>query len=566
MLRRLLSPRKRRVSPARPTTRLCLEPLEKREVLDAALVQGLSYLALTGYQTAQQIQHLQTTAQNDLNQFHSDAAAYTAGQGVSLGQINQDITKLKQDANAIDGANSTFQTEAKYFVIGLLANIGSFSTSDGGALFADAYFLYQGHSIVTSALQTAHTGSSVQDPPAPPPPSPPPSPPAAPVSPPVSPGASNPDLVTLTLNPLNVNLLGLNVKSDTIQVNISAQQGQADLVGNVLGDAANLLNLPAVNTAVNNVLSSAVTLLNSGSLSVANVNTTSGSLTSAPAGSSSSTTTSVLTLHVAPVKLNLLGAEVTTSPIDLAITAQPGKGLVLGNVVTDLANLFNPPLPSKLSIDDLNTKLGNLLTELNTQIPNVGNPTTPPVNLSNGQFLNLTVAPINLNLLGLELQTSPIQVNATNQTGNGDLLGNVVTTLLNTVGATPDNLTTLNQDLNAILGKVIGVLNASTLTLPANVVSSLPSALQQLTSPTLVNPSGNGSATVLNLAIASPDNSTPVNVDLLGLDITTSNIQAQLLAQTGKGQILGNLLYNLANLLNPGGSSALLPILGDLGL
>ena len=35
--------------------------------------------------------------------------------------------------------------------------------------------------------------------------------------------------------------------------------------------------------------------------------------------------------------------------------------------------------------------------------------------------------PINVNLLGLVLKTSQIQVNANAQTGNGDLLGNVLT-------------------------------------------------------------------------------------------------------------------------------------------
>ena len=54
--------------------------------------------------------------------------------------------------------------------------------------------------------------------------------------------------------------------------------------------------------------------------------------------------------------------------------------------------------------------------------------------------------------------------------------------------------------------------------------------------------------------------------NLLGLTVTTSNIQAQLIAQTGDGQILGNLLYNVANLLNPGGSLSLLTILNLLGL
>jgi hypothetical protein len=208
-----------------------------------------------------------------------------------------------------------------------------------------------------------------------------------------------------------------------------------------------------------------------------------------------------------------------------------------------------------------------LLNELNTAIPNVGNSTTPPVTLGPGQFLNLTVAPINLNLLGLILQTSSITVNATNTTGNGDLLGNITTTLLNTVGANPQNLTTLNQDLDAILGKVIGVLNNSNLTLAVNAITGLSPVLQSLTSNTLLNSSGASTTTpILNLAIASPNGGTPVNVDLLGLDITTSNIQAQLLAQTGQGQILGNLLSNVANLLNPGGVAGLLPLLGALGL
>ncbi|MBV9126241.1 MAG: hypothetical protein JO112_23065, partial [Planctomycetes bacterium] len=53
-------------------------------------------------------------------------------------------------------------------------------------------------------------------------------------------------------------------------------------------------------------------------------------------------------------------------------------------------------------------------------------------------------------------------------------------------------------------------------------------------------------------------------VNLLGLDVTTSNITAQLLAQTGNGQILGNLLYNIANLLNPNETTTLLFLLVQL--
>jgi len=167
----------------------------------------------------------------------------------------------------------------------------------------------------------------------------------------------------------------------------------------------------------------------------------------------------------------------------------------------------------------------------------------------------------------LVLQTSQIQVNADAQTGNGLLLGNVLTTLLNTLGATPQNLTTLNNNLNALLAKVIGVLNASSLTLPSNAVSQLSQVLQTLAVPNLVTSATTATAPILNLSIASTDGTTPpVDANLLGLVVTTSNIQAQLFAQTGDGEVLGNLLYNVANLLNPGGSLNLLAILDQLGL
>jgi hypothetical protein len=311
------------------------------------------------------------------------------------------------------------------------------------------------------------------------------------------------------------------------------------------------------------VLGSVVGLLNSASLDVSGVGA--GSFSTAAAA-----TTPVLNLFVAPVHLDLLGAVVDTSPITVTITAHSGDGLVLGNVVTDLANLFNPPLPDTLTLDVINSKLQQLLADLNTQIPGIGSaPTaTPPAPAGSERVLSLVVPPIDLNLLGLVLQTTQIQVNADAQTGDGLLLGNVLTTLLNTLGATPDQLTQLSNNLNGLLAKVVGVLNAATLTLPAGAVEGLTSVLQTLAVPDLVNKTGTpATAPVLDLAIASPDGSTPpVDVNLLGLRITTSNIHAQLVAQTGDGQILGNLLYNVSHLLDPGGSLNLLTILGELGV
>jgi hypothetical protein len=378
-----------------------------------------------------------------------------------------------------------------------------------------------------------------------------------------TPAANAPQqLLQINLKPLDINLLGLRVQSDPITVTLSTQDGDGKLLGNLLEGITSLINTDAVSRALNNVLATTVDLVNSLQLGVSGVG--GGSLGTLPDGVAAGTITPVLDLFVAPVHLDLLGLVATTSPIHLTITAEAGDGLVLGNVVTDLANLFNPPI-QPLSIDVLNQKLAALLDELNQQIPGITPAPTPPVNLGSGQFLNLTVAPIDLNLLGLVLQTSPITVNAFSQQGNGLLLGNIVTTALNTLDATPENLTGLNQNLNALLAKVVGVLNASHLTLSPGVLGSLPTVLQTLASPLLLAPAPGASTPVLDLAITSPTSGgPPVDVNLLGLQVTTSDIRASLSAVTGDGNLLGNLVYNVANLLNPGNSLSLLTLLTQL--
>jgi predicted RecA/RadA family phage recombinase len=366
-------------------------------------------------------------------------------------------------------------------------------------------------------------------------------------------------LATLVLKPLNLDLLGLEVRTSPITITVSAHQGNGQLLGNVLNTVSGLIDLQGASNALNTVLGSTVDLLNSVDLSVLGVG--SGPLDTAPLSA-----TQVLELFVAPVHLDLLGAVVDTSPIRVTITANSGPGLVLGNVVTELTNLFNPPLPDRLDIDFINSKLEQLLATLNQQIPDIAPAPVPPVPVSDGQILNITVPPLDLNLLGLVLQTSPITVNASAQTGDGLLVGNVLTLALNTLDATPENLATLNTDLNALLAKVVGVLNAADLSLPSSVVSALPPALQTLANPGLIAPAAGSSTPILDLVIASTDGtSPPVDVDLLGLTVTTSNIDAHLNAVTGEGQVLGNLLYNLANLANPDGPIGLLTLLNAIG-
>ena len=58
----------------------------------------------------------------------------------------------------------------------------------------------------------------------------------------------------------------------------------------------------------------------------------------------------------------------------------------------------------------------------------------------------MTVPAIDLDLLGLLLKTTPITVNASSTRGDGMLLGNLLTRVLNTIDATPENLTRLSEN------------------------------------------------------------------------------------------------------------------------
>jgi hypothetical protein len=367
-------------------------------------------------------------------------------------------------------------------------------------------------------------------------------------------------LLQIELNPLDIDLLGLEVTSDPIIVTISAQGGDGKLLGNLLGSISTLVNFPGVEAALNNALGTVVNLVNSVDLSLPPGAVGSGVFdTGAPAS------TEVLDVLVAPVHLDLLGLLVTTNPIHLNITAHSGDGLVLGNVVTELAHLFDNP-PPELTVDDINNRLEQLLTDLNAQIPGIPPADSPPVVLGPDQFLELTVPPIDLNLLGLLLKTSPITVDAFAQTGDGNLLGNLLNSLLNTIDATPGNLTTLSENLNGVLAKVVGVLNAADLSVSQAVVGALPEVVQTLLSPILISQTPGATTQVLDLVIASPDNTPPVQADLLGLVVTTSDIDAELWAQTGDGMILGNLLFNVSHLLDQGNAVSLLLLLTQLSL
>jgi hypothetical protein len=148
----------------------------------------------------------------------------------------------------------------------------------------------------------------------------------------------------------------------------------------------------------------------------------------------------ILNLTLGPIHLDLLGLVVDTSPICLTVTAFQGGGL-LGDLLCSIANLLDT-LPLDQILGALNsTQLGTLtngLTNLfNGALGNLLQALLGAIIGQQGQgmcdILNLSLGPLNLNLLGLEVilnncDDGPITVDVTAH--HGGLLGNLLCNLL----------------------------------------------------------------------------------------------------------------------------------------
>lgn len=188
-----------------------------------------------------------------------------------------------------------------------------------------------------------------------------------------SPNTADPScpILNLHLNAIHLDLLGLNVDTSNICLNITAQSGSGNLLGNLLCDVANLLN---TGTPLSNILGGLTsvnpTSLTSGLTNLLNgvVNNLTSTLT-APAADPQSDpggVCNVLDLSVGPVNLNLLGLEVNldncaNGPVTVDVTAQPGPGNLLGNLLCNVADLLNQPNATH-AVEAL---LNNILRDIN---------------------------------------------------------------------------------------------------------------------------------------------------------------------------------------------------------
>ena len=145
----------------------------------------------------------------------------------------------------------------------------------------------------------------------------------------------------------------------------------------------------------------------------------------------------ILNLELGPIHLDLLGLVVDTSEICLAITAEPGPGNLLGNLLCGIAGLLDGGLPlgdilGGLSTDDLNTVTSGLTSMLGSVFSQVTS--SAAVQDAACDILNLSLGPVDLNLLGLDVELDncdggPVTVDITTEPGPGKLLGNLLCTV-----------------------------------------------------------------------------------------------------------------------------------------
>jgi len=149
----------------------------------------------------------------------------------------------------------------------------------------------------------------------------------------------------------------------------------------------------------------------------------------------------ILNLELGPIHLDVLGLQVDTSEICLAVTAEPGPGNLLGNLLCGVSHLLDQGLDlgsilSGLNLGQVGTLTGGLTNLLNGVMSTITTPFSGPTShVSAGtDVLNLSVGPLDLNLLGLDVHlddchNGPVTVDITAVPGPGNLLGNLISGL-----------------------------------------------------------------------------------------------------------------------------------------
>jgi len=192
----------------------------------------------------------------------------------------------------------------------------------------------------------------------------------------------------------------------------------------------------------------------------------------------------------------------------------------------------------------------------------IGTFTTPVTvdHASTCNILTLDIGAIHLNVLGLVVDLAPIHLTITAQQGGG-LLGDLLCGIANLLnGGLPLDLTALTKLLNGLFGATTaltaipatGTVSGAFATITRFVtqngrlaaVTNITNAAGTSVGTATVPVTATGTCSILKLDIGA------IHLNLLGLVVDLSPVHLSITAQQGPGNLLGNLLCAVANLLN----------------
>jgi hypothetical protein len=346
-------------------------------------------------------------------------------------------------------------------------------------------------------------------------------------------------ILHLELGPLDLNLLGLRIQLNRVVLDITAERGPGNLLGNLLCAVAGLLNGPSPSLEQLSAL----------------LNRILGILGPSPFTGAPATGT---------VTNTATGAATQVASVDVV-----RFGLQNGQLV---------------ALSRLRDSAGRVLATV--PIPVQGQVAGGARNLALQQrtcrILHLELGPLDLNLLGLRIQLNRVVLDITAQRGPGNLLGNLLCAIAGLLDGSP------TAGLVALLNRVLGITSTNPFANQAAVgtvtrrgtarqvgsasilrfvgrrgrltaITQLrdPAGRRIATVPIPVRPGQNArllqtgpSCRILRLVLG------PLDLNLLGLRIQLNRVVLDITAEPGPGNLLGNLLCGITRLLDRTGLRA----------
>jgi hypothetical protein len=256
------------------------------------------------------------------------------------------------------------------------------------------------------------------------------------------------DILYLDIQPITLNLLGLEVLTSRITLDANAIPGEGNLVGNLLCALSGLLDgLPGTLDQVTDQLNQIVT---DAGAALDEAQRDAQGLGSVPLFGTFEENGETGTFQ--GTVSDLVFSEDGGTVVDGVLNGITNVGDETTRVVDQpITSPVTPSVVGSVPADQAGNNNGNQNDQPTTEPSDSDNPTQPEPDPDKCDVLYLDIQPITLNLLGLEVLTSRITVDVNAIPGEGNLAGNLVCALAGLLDGTPDAIGQITDQLNQIV-------------------------------------------------------------------------------------------------------------------